>query len=323
MRHVHLIDTSVASDNLGDEIIVEAARAALGPRIAQDYVTTSSGHDGLGHFGRRLAAQADVIFLLGTNALSAKYRLRRDYIWSLQRRDISALEGRVVLLGVGANRDYDRVSCRQARLLARLLSPAHRHSVRDDLALGILRAAGREGLNTSCPTLWRPMPLPGRRARPARACLSLTAHKPDAGADAALLDILRRHYDELWFWAQQPGDVDYLRSLPGGEGVGIVPRNLAAYDALLGAGAIDVIGTRLHGCIRAMQRGQRALIISIDNRAREIARETGLSAMPRADVVRSLEGWIATGETAQPRIPRPAIDRFLDQFGPERGAAAA
>lgn len=34
---------------------------------------------------------------------------------------------------------------------------------------------------------------------------------------------------------------------------------------------MDFVGTRLHGGIRAMQHKQRAIIIEIDNRAKEIS----------------------------------------------------
>jgi hypothetical protein len=39
---------------------------------------------------------------------------------------------------------------------------------------------------------------------------------------------------------------------------------------------VDFVGARLHGGIRALQRGRRTLTIALDNRAREIAGDTGM-----------------------------------------------
>lgn len=316
-RHIHLIDTSIASDNLGDEIIVEEARARINRLFPDAYISSSSGHDGLGPFGRVLAADADICLLLGTNALSPRDQRRRRFVWTVARRDISALAGKVVLFGVGANRDFERVSHRQRRLLKRLLSPCHMHSVRDELGKKIVEAVGRKAINTSCCTLWRyasnPLPVP-ERLRPRRVVFTLTKHKPDA-ADADMVEALRERYEEVFFWPQQPRDLPYLKSLPGGDDrVTIIPPNLAAYDALLAEAPIDVIGTRLHGGIRGLRHGRRILVIGIDNRAREIGAETGLPVLPRVEVATCLSRMIASGWDGVPRLDPGPIRRFLSQF---------
>ena len=43
-----------------------------------------------------------------------------------------------------------------------------------------------------------------------------------------------------------------------------------SFNWLLGNSEIDYVGTRLHGGIRALQKGRRTIIIGIDNRAIEI-----------------------------------------------------
>ncbi|MWD26736.1 hypothetical protein E0K89_004520 [Aquicoccus sp. SCR17] len=314
MRHIHLIDTAVASDNPGDEIIVSEARAALEPVLEGAYVTSSSGHDGLGGWSRRHVDAADLVLLLGTNALDPRYRVGKRAIWTLTRRDLPLLEGKVVLLGVGANRDFTKVSWRQKRLLNRLLAPGRPHSVRDALGAKIVQEAGREALNTSCPTLWASVPTEEVPEGPAsRVIFTLTRHK--AGPeDAEMLRILLDLYDEVWFWPQQPRDGGYLDSLPGQERVRRLAPNLADYDRFLAAAPCDVVGTRLHGTIRGLHHRRRSLVLSIDNRAREIGAETGLPVLARADVAASLADRLRARWPTRLDVPRASIDRFLESL---------
>lgn len=288
MRHIHLIDTSNATDNVGDEIIVDSALKILGPCLADAYVTRSSGHDGLGAAGRKLVSAAD----------------------------LPALRGKVVLFGVGANRDFQNVTAAQRQFLSHVLSPDHLHAVRDSGGARIVQAAGRDVVNTSCHTLWANLPLltvPETIAR--RVVFTLTKHKPDP-ADAAMLAILLDLYPEVWFWPQQPRDLAYLADMPQSDRVQILPPNLAAYDAFLASAPVDVVGTRLHGTIRGLQHGRRSLVIEIDNRARDIGAETGLPSMPRADVAATLAARLRGAIRPKLRLPEADIARFLAQFRP-------
>lgn len=314
IRRIHLIDTSVASDNLGDEIIVEKARHHLMPVIGDAYISTSSGHDGLGPFGRRLAAEADLVLLLGTNALSARYRGRK-FIWRVKAQDVTALQGKVVLVGVGANRDFKRVAWRQRWLINRLLSPTHRHSVRDDLAAKILSHCGREAINTSCPTLWEyRSSQPVVRTSPADdVCFTLTGNKPDT-SDRQMIDILRQSYKRIAFWPQMPGDLGYLKSITGLEDIRILAPNLIAYDDFLSTTNADVIGTRLHGGIRGLSHGCRIGVVAIDNRARDIGSGVNLPTIPRAELATRLPDFIASPPKLHLNVNAEPIDRFLSQI---------
>jgi hypothetical protein len=316
MRHIHLIDTSNATDNVGDEIIVDSALKILGPLLADAYVSRSSGHDGLGEAGRRLVKTADMALLLGTNALSDKLRLGGNFMWRVGLADLPVLRNKVVLFGVGANRDFRPVSPLQKRFLSHVLSRDHLHAVRDTGGKRIVEAAGRQVANTSCHTLWGDLPL--RSIPPGiapRVVLTLTRHKAHP-SDAVMLSTLLGLYPEVWFWPQQPRDLGYLRQLPGAERVQVLPANLAAYDAFLAAGPVDVVGTRLHGTIRGLQHGRRALVVEIDNRAREIGAETGLPTIARADITEHLATRLSGPLVPQLTLPKADIVRFLDQFRP-------
>jgi hypothetical protein len=228
-RHFHLIDTSIASDNVGDEIIVESARRHLEPFFEDAYITTSAGHDGLGPSSRALVQQADCALMLGTNALSACYQISKKFVWHIEEQDVNVLKNKVILLGVGANRKFETMESQQISLLKTILSDRHIHSVRDSLGARVVTECGRKVVNTSCPTLWqwadRQPRTPARRAE--TVCFTLTKHKPHP-ADAAMVEILRRTYTHLWFWPQQPRDLGYLRELTPDPEIRVLPPNLKA-----------------------------------------------------------------------------------------------
>lgn len=316
LRHIHFINTAVGSDNLGDEIIVAEIEKHLRPLISDAYVSTSSGHDGLGVYSRPIVSEAQIALLMGTNALTALRQQRRKFIWQVQRQDIPILKNKVVLLGVGANRDFAKVDRKQIKFLRSVLSHDYLHSVRDETALRILEACDLRGVNTSCPTLWSQpaLAVPGDRVA-TKVCFTLTKHKSDP-LDAQMIQVLQDAYDEVWFWPQQPRDLAYMQQISASSSIKLLPANLSSYDRFLRENDVDVIGTRLHGSIRGLHHGRRSLAIIIDNRARDIGRETGLPTLDRALVATDLKRMILGDLTPNLTIPTGEIERFLQQFSP-------
>jgi hypothetical protein len=127
--------------------------------------------------------------------------------------------------------------------------------------------------------------------------------------------ILKEVYPEVHFWPQQPRDLSYLDEIAGGlDGIHVLAPSLAAYDALLGAGPVDVVGTRLHGGIRGLRHARRVLVVAIDNRATEIGRETGLAVIARADVPKSLRTRLLSEWPTRLHLPKAEVAAFLGQF---------
>lgn len=314
-RHIHILDTSVATDNVGDEIIVDATRRIVDRMFPDALLTSSSSHDGLGPFGRDCVAAADVALLLGTNGLTPADQRRFQFVWTVTGKDIEVLSGKVVLMGVGANRDFDKINWRQKRLLHRLLSGRHLHSVRDAPGQKLIEAVGHRAVNTSCSTLWdygtTPPVVPETKAD--GVVFTLTKHKPD-DADAEMIRILKAQYEHVAFWPQQLRDLGYLEDITGTDGIEVLAPNLAAYDRFLAANAVDVIGTRLHGTIRGLKHGRRPLAITIDNRARDIGADTGLPVLDRGRVGAELEGLINAPRTTTLSLPQEHIAAFQAQF---------
>ncbi len=313
--HIHLLDTSIASTNIGDEIIVNSIKPHLYSNFPNAYFSSSSSHDGLGRHGRKRVKLADIVFLLGTNALSPTWSGYGRGGWPIERKDISLLENKVVLFGVGAQYDSKRINSRQRQLLSRLLSNNYLHSVRDEAAIRIVTDCGARGLNTSCPTLWNF--LGGRIFPPIQSdtvCFSLTHYLPNL-IDRIFIDILSDLYRKLFFWPQQIEDIKYLKKLVKTEDIRIIPPNLRAYETFLSETKCDVIGSRLHGGIHAMKYGCRSIVIALDNRARGIGNDTDLPVIERKDVPKKLKEMLSSEIVVDFSSLKGVAEKFLNQFG--------
>ena len=77
---------------------------------------------------------------------------------------------------------------------------------------------------------------------------------------------------------------------------------------------VDYVGNRLHAGIRTLQRGRRAIIIEIDNRAHEMGRDFVVPTVRRDDI-ESLKGMIERPFDTMVRVPVDAIERWKDGLG--------
>src|SRR6218665_882732 len=192
-----------------------------------------------------------------------------------------------ILLGCGWHY-YEKPPAWHASLMLRkILSPKHAHSVRDQYSKNQLDTCPVPNvLNTSCVTMWKLRPqhcaaIPTEKADTVVA--TLTGYKPDPVADRAFFDLLCKSYKHVYFWTQQTEDFEYAQKLAEGR-IQFLSPSLKAYTRFLSENHTDYIGSRLHGGMRAIQLGKRALILAVDNRATEISRDTGLAVVERRDV---------------------------------------
>ena len=91
-------------------------------------------------------------------------------------------------------------------------------------------------------------------------------------------------------------------------------RAIRLYDKLLVETDLDYIGTRLHGGIYAMRHGKRAIIIAIDERAREINQGNNLNCIEKSDVPTTLEKMIYSEFSTEIIMPFKEIKKWKDQF---------
>lgn len=311
-----LFDPSIASTNLGDEVIAQAVRAELHdivPDANLIHLPTQMGLDRHGHRIRRLGGLAIVG---GTNLLSSNLHRYRQWKINLP---LLAAPGHIVLMGVGWWQ-YQRPPGRlTAAIYKRLLSPSLLHAARDSHTVAMLNAMDFTNVvNTGCPTLWRLTPvhcanIPSKAAD--EVLLTLTDYARDPESDLALLELLLKQYRRVYFWPQGHQDLDYFRSLPPDvtESIILLDPRLAALDKVLRPGQIDFIGTRLHAGIRALQQGVRTLIIAVDNRATEMGRDFHLPVVSRTEL-NQIPDWIYGNHPTELKLPWSAIREWRTAF---------
>ena len=107
--------------------------------------------------------------------------------------------------------------------------------------------------------------------------------------------------------------MDYLRSVTDPGDMRIITPSLKAYDQLLRDVHPDFIGTRLHGGIRALQHSCRALIIGIDNRATELAKDINLPVVAMDDP-ENLSMALKNGWEISVTLPEKNIATWKSQF---------
>jgi polysaccharide pyruvyl transferase WcaK-like protein len=310
-----LVDPGLTSTNLGDQIISDAVhREFVDPlRRGGVDVQTIPMHGRLSDDSRARLRDADEVVVSGTNLLADNMRFRSPWQWA--KSDIELTRGKLTTFGVGwwqyQRGGIDPISARWLRAL----SSGRPWAVRDEYSTRRLEAARVPVLHTSCPTLWgvaqQELPAGGEGGQ-RRVIATFTDYNQDPLADRRLVELLEQRFDEVLYWPQGPGDERYIRSIVQGEPRLIAPE-LAAFDAELREPSTAYVGLRLHGGIRAMQQGVPTLILSIDNRAREISRSVGLVA-PSRHALNRVAALLDRGEPAALALPRTNIDAWRGQW---------
>ncbi|MBR1151589.1 polysaccharide pyruvyl transferase family protein [Bradyrhizobium sp. JYMT SZCCT0428] len=318
METIAIVDTSICGDNLGDEIIMDAVNGIVTGLFPDAYIYRVPSHESLSDRTRAFLKRSTWCFVGGTNILSSN--MHRYGLWRLSKSDAEIYgQIRTTLLGAGWI-DYTKPpSERTKQFLKAAFRPELLHSVRDTYTKNNLADSGIRALMTSCPTMWALTPdhcakIPRTRARD--AVITLSAWREAAASDRAYVDVLKRHYKKLYFFCQSQEDYQYFSSF-GWTDIKLVPPTIKGYNQFLDDNDVDFIGTRLHGGIRALQRKRRALILSIDNRATEIAKDTGLPVVSRDDT-KGIEQWIEAGTATEINLPEQAISAWKAQFRPEQ-----
>ncbi len=320
MLKVTVLDPSITSVNLGDQIIMQATRSILNRLFPDAFYVTLPTHEFFLWESYRICRDSDYVFVGGSNLLKSKMLWNNQ--WKISPLDW-LLRRNCILLGCGWWHYQSEPDWYSRHLLQRILSHRHLHSVRDDYTRQQLQAAGMDNVrNTACITMWdlnteHCSRIPATRAP--RVMTTVTGYNANPEVDRAVMALLLKHYQEVLLWVQQPEDLPYARALSDARVKFIAP-NLHTYTDYLQTHHVDYIGTRLHGGIRALQCGKRSLILAVDNRAVEISRDTQLPVRQRDDLA-GIEQWILSPASTHLRLPVPAIEAWQAQFRPkQRGA---
>ena len=93
----------------------------------------------------------------------------------------------------------------------------------------------------------------------------------------------------------------------------LVSPEVQSFDSLLEKEDIDYVGTRLHAGIRALQHKRRTIIISIDNRAKEMDKSFNLPILER-ESINDLEDMIRSDFRTNIHVPEDKIIEWKKQF---------
>ncbi len=307
-----LVDPGMNSTNVGDQIISEAVNKQFvePARSAGKEVVSIPMHGGISDASRAAIERASDVVVSGTNLLSDHMRFRRAWQWD--RSDIELTRGKLTAFGVGwwqyQRAGIDPLSAAWLRSLA----GGSPWAVRDEYSADRLNRAGVEAVHASCPTLWNCeyQTMPGGNAR---VVVTLTDYNQERSADQHLVSTINAMFDDVLFWPQGPGDRAYILSLSGTTESQILPPTLEGFDNALKQSSTAYVGLRLHGGIRAMQFGVPSLILSVDNRAREIAKSVGLVA-PSRHAIGQVADLLRSESTHRLRLPSAAIEGWRSRW---------
>jgi len=327
------------SENLGDLIIQEAVDREISSLFQGCELSSISTHTYPTKDQIEAACNSDLILVGGTNLLGSKMR---EYVqWKISLRQKIKLR-KCVLLGVGwRNYEQDPDLYTNVSLKA-VLSGKHLHSVRDTYTKTKLNNAGFSNIiNTGCPTMWpfikfNSDDVPKRRSE--YALLMLTDYSTNPKADKKLIELALANYKKVFVWSQGKDDMRYVISLMADSDFPlpvvvqgafhrisspsdftdspliILDHSISIFQAFLTSKIdFDYIGTRLHGGVKCLLSGRRSLILEIDNRAREIAQDTGLPTTDRENFD-YMHQWINEEFTTNIKINPEPISQWKTQL---------
>lgn len=318
MNKIMLFEPGIGTDNLGDQVIVEGVKRAFSKIIKNSFVVEFSTHTPLYNRHIKHCGNIDYKFVCGSNLLVGNFGVPiRFKQWPVSILTVKSLSP-CVLVGVGAQKYGQKMGLYTKKIYKKILSNEYMHSVRDEYTADFMKKNGFINvINTGCPTMWgltkeKCKMIPKVKSK--RVVFTLTDYRKNPTRDLSLIDILKREYDELWFWPQGSRDLQYLYSLNSHNGIKIIHPTLDEYDNFLSKYDTDYVGTRLHGGIRALQHKKRSIILGIDNRAIELNHDYNIPVV-KMNEMDKLADIINMELVTDIHLPNKNIDLFLKQFG--------
>ena len=322
MRNILLLDTSVASCNKGDDIIMECVRKELQFVLKNNFEYTLPTHVSPFHWyqvwrnSSRLQSYANCKYkFIGGSNILCKNMLTHYPQWNINWWNSKPLTG-CVGVGVGAGAG-DHSNWYTRKLYQRILSRDYYHSARDERTKCYIESLGLKAINTGCVTMWMLTPAFCKSIlvqKSEKVVFTLTRHPAVNEKAQFIIDTLLNNYQEVYFWPQGMGDYEYFHHFNNIENIKILPASKNAYDEYLTSNNdTDYVGTRLHGGIYAMRHGRRAIIIAIDERAREIHKVNHLNCID-INEIDQLPDMINSEFETRVVMDFNAINRWKSQF---------
>lgn len=320
MKKIVLLEPCISSLNQGDHVIVDSIKREMDFLLRDAFVVEQSTQSPVMHFYQvrderfHAPADADYKFVCGSNLFWDN--MFHPYVqWNINHLTCTNSRN-AILVGAGSCSTRERMNLYSKSLYNRVLNHDICHSVRDEITKVRMESLGFKVINTGCPTTWSLTKehcekIPVKKGD--RVVFTLNEFHGNVKEDLALIDLLARHYEEVYFWPQGYRDLEYLKKLDLSVPVRIVSPNLTAMRALLQEGNIDYVGSRLHGGIFSMQNYVRSMILVVDNRAQEMKDSFTIPALGRTDY-ETLETMIQSEWETAVNIRQDNIQAWKDQF---------
>ncbi|HPF12211.1 MAG TPA: polysaccharide pyruvyl transferase family protein [Flavobacteriaceae bacterium] len=317
IKNICVLDTSIATANVGDEIIMDAVNRELYKTFPEGRFLRIPTHERIYKASISYIRKSDYTLLGGSNILSSEMNKYRQ--WKIALPKALLIKKKVITMGVGWREYQTPANGYTRKLLSLLLNDQYLHSVRDSYTENYLKEIGIHNvINTSCPTMWELTPAHCEKIsrNPSDTVVfTLTDYKEEVPADTLMVNTLLDNFKNVYFWVQGKNDLPYLKKLdlPEASRIQIIPPSLRAYDAFLDNNDTDYVGTRLHGGIRALQKKKRSLIVGIDNRAIEKKKDFNVPVLERAHIS-ALKSTIQSSFSTQINLPMEKINTWKQQF---------
>lgn len=320
MENILILDPGFGSLNKGDEIISECVHKELYFLTKDKFVlelSTQLASFDITQVMRNMArvnyySTCRLKFVAGSNL--ALMNMRHHYPqWNVNILNYKPYKG-CIFVGVGVGED-EKSNRYTTNLYKKMLNHDYYHSVRDERSKRYIESLGLKAINTGCATMWMLTPdfcktIPTKKAP--NVVFTLNEYENDS-REQQFIDILKSHYEHLYFWPQGVNDYEYLHRYKNIEDITIVPATKDAYDEILKREDIEYVGTRLHAGIYAMRHAKRSIIIIIDERARDINESNNLNCIEKnklEDLGQMIESEFETNII----MPFDEIKRWKAQF---------
>ncbi len=317
IKNISVFDTSIATQNIGDEIIMDAVYNELYDIFKDDMFLRIPSHEVIGIASLSLIRNSVFGIVGGSNILSSAMNKYKQ--WKITLPQSFFIKNKALLLGVGWRNYQAKPNFFTKQLLKQLLNKEYLHSVRDSYTEAKLKEQGFENvINTSCPTMWRLTPehcskIPQKKSD--TVVFTLTDYSKDFESDIFLIKTLLDSYQNVYYWVQSRKDLIYLNELNIDiSQIKIISPSLRAYTNFLETNDCDYVGTRLHGGVRALQRSRRTIIIGVDNRAIEKKKDFNLTVIERNELNENLKRLIDSELKMDIKIPIANITKWKAQF---------
>jgi len=337
----------IGTENLGDKIIQLYCNDVLSNLFPHTFMVDIPTRNRLINKNYVQLKNSDYSFVCGTNLLNS--HMKRNQSWNITldniRKQLLLINGKRnfikhpfsafetvrtmdkffdnnILFGVGWGAYQDTPDNYTKKLLKLILSSSTLHSVRDSYTENKLKQCGINNvINTGCPTMWNLTSSFCKSIDSTKSnnvITTLTNYNRNYQNDSVLLNLLLKSYKNVYIWIQAAEDYEYLKDLGYEKKLKIIAPTLEDYSSVLEQNDIEYIGTRLHAGIFALNHKKRTLIVGVDNRSFEIAKDTNLPVIRRNQDLDKLEDLINNNRETNIVIPEANINIWKKQFGIEQ-----